>query len=1147
MPFAHLHVHTEYSLLDGACRIKGLAKRVRELGQTAVAVTDHGVMYGAIDFYRACKAEGVKPVIGCEVYVAPRTRFDKQHEFDAEARHLVLLCENEEGYRNLSYMVSKAFTEGFYIKPRIDLELLRAHAKGLIALSACLAGEIPRRLRNGEYDNAKAYALTLSEIFGPDRFYLELQNHGIREQAVVNKGLLRIHEETGLPLVCTNDAHYLTKADAYAHDVLLCIQTGKTVDDENRMRYEPQNFYLRSTEEMEALFAQYPGAIENTGKIAEMCNLEFTFGKYHLPEFKVPEGYTSLTYFKKLCADGFAGRYGEGTEKQKAQLEYEENMIEKMGFTDYFLIVADFVGYAKSRGIPVGPGRGSGVGSLVAYLLGITDVDPVKYGLLFERCLNPERVSMPDFDIDFCDRRRGEVIEYVAEKYGADHVAQIITFGTLACRAAVRDVGRALGMTYAQVDEIAKLVPRRLGITVAAALEESAELRGRVESDPAVRRLMEFAAALEGRPRNASTHAAGVVITDKPIIEYVPVSSNGGDAVTQYPAETVAELGLLKMDFLGLRFLSVLDDAEKDVRRADPAFSLAAVDDGDEATYAMLSAGDSVGLFQLESDGMRALLTKLRPYCLEDIMSAISLYRPGPMQSISRFLKNRADPASIRYADERLADILGSTGGCIIYQEQVMMIFRVLAGYSYGRADVVRRMMSKKKVDEMEREKAFFLAGAAENGVRPETAESVFAEMSDFAKYAFNKSHAAAYAVVAFRTAYLKCHHRREYMCALLNSVAGDNRRGDLYIDDLSRAGIRVLPPDVNESGEGFTVVGDNLRFGLAAVKNVGGAFAAFIVQERLANGPYTGFEDFLLRTQGRGNVRMIESLVNCGAMDGFGHPRSRMAAAAESAVQTVAGMNNGVIAGQMGLFDAVGGTDELFRIDYPDLPEYPAMQKLAYEKELVGVYLSGHPLDGYRSALRRAGVVSTQTLAERLSAGEWNEKQTVTVGGILKSRRQKITKKNEIMAFCVLEDLQGECELIVFPSALEKLSPLLSEGAVLLVTGTAQLREAVSEDGEDELKLLVRTARRAEPDGTAAEAEKPARTRAGVYLKITADNEKALDEALEELRAYPGGSAVFLYYEKDKKLLAAKQLRVAAADGLLARLGGANVAVREG
>ena len=1153
MAFVHLHVHSEFSLLDGACRIGRLAARAKELGQTALAITDHGVMYGVIDFYRAAKAVGIKPIIGCEVYVAPRAMTDKQYPTDTDCSHLVLLCENETGYKNLSAIVSRAFTEGFYQKPRTDLDFLRTHAEGLIALSACLSGLIPKRLLRDDFSGAREAAKTFAGIFGKDCFYIELQRHGLDRQEEVNSRLLLLAKELSLPVVVTNDVHYLQKSDAKLQELLMAIGTGATLGDSG-LAFETEEFYLKTPQEMEALFSDLPEALENTVRIADRCAFDFEFGRLHLPAFTPPDGTPNEDYLRRRVEEGYAEKTARGLLPEqpvyRERFGYELSVITSMGFTDYFLIVADFVGYAKSRGIPVGPGRGSGVGSLVAYLLGITDVDPVKYGLLFERCLNPERVSMPDFDIDFCDRRRGEVIDYVADKYGSDHVAQIITFGTLACRAAVRDVGRALGMTYAQVDEIAKLIPRRLGITVAAALEESAELRSRVENDPAVRRLIEFAAALEGRPRNASTHAAGVVITDKPIIEYVPVSSNGGDTVTQYPAETVAELGLLKMDFLGLRFLSVLDDAEKAVRQKDPDFSLSAVDTGDGATYAMLSAGDSVGLFQLESEGMRVLLTKLRPYCLEDIISAISLYRPGPMQSISRFLQNRADPGSIRYADGRLESILGSTSGCIIYQEQVMMIFRALAGYSYGRADVVRRMMSKKKVAEMEREKAFFLKGAAENGTAPETAEAIFAEMSDFAKYAFNKSHAAAYAVVAFRTAYLKCHYRREYMCALLNSVAGDNRKVNLYIEDLARAGIRVLPPDVNESGEGFSVVGEDLRFGLAAVKNVGGAFAAFIVQDRLAGGRFASYEDFLLRTGSRGNVRMVESLVNCGAMDGFGLPRSRMAAAAESGLQTVAGMNSGVIAGQMGLFDAVGGTDELFRIAYPDLPEYPAMQKLAYEKELVGVYLSGHPLDGYRDALRRAGVVSTQELVEKLSSGEPGEKQTVTVGGILKSRRQKITKKNEIMAFCILEDLQGEVELIVFPSALEKCASLLKEGEVLLVSGTAQLREALAEDGEDELKLLVRAVRRAEPDGAAHAEEHSSRSRAGVYLKITAANEGKLDEALEELRAYPGGSAVFLYYEKDKKLLAARQLRVAAADGLLLRLrellGGANVAVRE-
>ena len=1150
MAFAHLHVHTEYSLLDGACRVEALARRARELGFTSLAITDHGVMYGAVAFYEACVKEGVKPVIGCEVYVAPRGRTDREHGVDSEYTHLILLCKNETGYRNLCYLVSMGFVEGFYIKPRIDWPLLYGHTEGLVCLSGCLAGDIPQKIVSGRYDEAKRKALELREAFGED-FYLELQRHGIPDEDAAARGIIRIHEETGIPLAVTNDAHYINKEDAYYQDVLMCIQTGKTVDDAERMRFESQEFYLKSEEEMRALFPGQESAADNTAEIAAKCSFDFEFGRYHLPRFKLPEGETdSAVYLAKLCEAGFERRYGAGRADAKRQLAYELDMIGKMGFVDYFLIVSDFIGYAKSQGIPVGPGRGSAAGSVVSYCLGITDIDPIKYSLYFERFLNPERVSMPDIDIDFCVRRRGEVIDYVNRKYGSDHVAQIVTFGTMAARAAIRDTGRALNISYADCDAVAKQVPFAIGMTLDEAMKLSKQLREMYSGDEKLRSLIDTAKALEGMPRHASTHAAGVVITERPVYEYVPLAKNDESIVTQYTMTTLEHLGLLKMDFLGLRFLSVLDDAEKAVRQKDPDFSLSAVDTGDGATYAMLSAGDSVGLFQLESEGMRVLLTKLRPYCLEDIISAISLYRPGPMQSISRFLQNRADPGSIRYADGRLESILGSTSGCIIYQEQVMMIFRALAGYSYGRADVVRRMMSKKKVAEMEREKAFFLKGAAENGTAPETAEAIFAEMSDFAKYAFNKSHAAAYAVVAFRTAYLKCHYRREYMCALLNSVAGDNRKVNLYIEDLARAGIRVLPPDVNESGEGFSVVGEDLRFGLAAVKNVGGAFAAFIVQDRLAGGRFASYEDFLLRTGSRGNVRMVESLVNCGAMDGFGLPRSRMAAAAESGLQTVAGMNSGVIAGQMGLFDAVGGTDELFRIAYPDLPEYPAMQKLAYEKELVGVYLSGHPLDGYRDALRRAGVVSTQELVEKLSSGEPGEKQTVTVGGILKSRRQKITKKNEIMAFCILEDLQGEVELIVFPSALEKCASLLKEGEVLLVSGTAQLREALAEDGEDELKLLVRAVRRAEPDGAAHAEEHSSRSRAGVYLKITAANEGKLDEALEELRAYPGGSAVFLYYEKDKKLLAARQLRVAAADGLLLRLrellGGANVAVRE-
>ena len=1056
MPFAHLHVHTEYSLLDGACRIKGLAKRVRELGQTAVAVTDHGVMYGAIDFYRACKAEGVKPIIGCEVYVAPRTRFDKQHEFDAEARHLVLLCENEEGYRNLSYMVSKAFTEGFYIKPRIDLELLRAHAKGLIALSACLAGEIPRRLRNGEYDNAKAYALTLSEIFGPDRFYLELQNHGIREQAVVNKGLLRIHEETGLPLVCTNDAHYLTKADAYAHDVLLCIQTGKTVDDENRMRYEPQNFYLRSTEEMEALFAQYPGAIENTGKIAEMCNLEFTFGKYHLPEFKVPEGYTSLTYFKKLCADGFAGRYGEGTDKQKAQLEYEENMIEKMGFVDYFLIVSDFVRYAKSVGIPVGPGRGSAAGSIVSYCLHITDIEPMKYGLFFERFLNPERVSMPDIDMDFGDTRRGEVVDYVRRKYGDDHVAQIVTFGTMAARGAIRDVGRALNMTYADCDVIAKLVPGgpgNLHITLDDALKLSRELREKYENDEQVKKLIDTARALEGMPRHASTHAAGVVITKRPVVDYVPLATNDDAVVCQYVMTTLEELGLLKMDFLGLRNLTVLDDAVKTVQKTQPGFKLADIPENDPETYEMLAAGKTSGVFQLESSGMTGVCVSLKPQNIEDITALIALYRPGPMDSIPTYLRNRKAPSHVTYKTPQMAHIVDVTNGVVIYQEQVMQICRELAGFSFGQADNVRRAMSKKKLKVMEAEREHFVhgckepgkecAGCVANGVPENIANEIYDDMISFASYAFNKSHAACYAYVAFQTAYLKCHYPHEFMAALLTSVLDNTSKVIEYTTECQRLGIKVQQPDINVSRGGFTADGERIRFGLNAVKSVGRDLIEAVIKER-AERPYSSLYDFCKRLHGTGlNRRALENLVKAGAFDTLEPTRHGMLESVEGILKSVETDARQNLDGQMDLFGLMGGGEnEKPANDYkvPNLPEYSASDLLKMEKEVSGLYLSGHPLDAYRAQIAQ---VSTCTIAQLLGEdAKQFDNQTVTLVCTIVKNKIMTTKSNTLMAFTTVEDLTGSMELLVFPRILAECRAALQENAVVVANGRVSVKE---------------------------------------------------------------------------------------------------------
>ena len=1128
MPFVHLHVHTEYSLLDGACRIKGLAKRVRELGQTAVAVTDHGVMYGAIDFYRACKAEGVKPIIGCEVYVAPRTRFDKQHEFDAEARHLVLLCENEEGYRNLSYMVSKAFTEGFYIKPRIDLELLRAHSRGLIALSACLAGEIPRRLRNGEYDNAKAYALTLSEIFGEDHFYLELQDHGIRDQAVVNQGLLRLHEETGLPLVCTNDAHYLTKEDAYAHDVLLCIQTGKTVDDENRMRYEPQNFYLRSTEEMESLFSRYPGAIENTGKIAEMCDLEFTFGKYHLPEFKVPEGYTSLTYFKKLCADGFAERYGAGTDKQRAQLEYEENMIEKMGFVDYFLIVSDFVRYAKSVGIPVGPGRGSAAGSIVSYCLHITDIEPMKYGLFFERFLNPERVSMPDIDMDFGDTRRGEVVDYVRRKYGDDHVAQIVTFGTMAARGAIRDVGRALSMSYAECDVIAKLVPNALHITLDDALKLSRELKEKYDGDEQVKRLIDTARALEGMPRHASTHAAGVVITKRPVVEYVPLATNDDAVVCQYVMTTLEELGLLKMDFLGLRNLTVLDDAVKTVQRAQPDFALADIPENDAATYEMLAAGRTSGVFQLESSGMTGVCVSMKPQNIEDITALIALYRPGPMDSIPKFIACKHDPSKVSYLIPQLEPILSITYGCIVYQEQVIQIFQQLAGYSLGQADMLRRAMSKKKVKDIEKERGAFLhgdpgrniAGCVANGIDESAAQAIYDDIYAFANYAFNKAHAAAYAVIAYQTAYFKCHFPKEYMAALLTSVLDSSEKIAGYINECRECAIKLLPPDVNRSDDRFTVEPEGIRFGLVAIKNIGRGLIARMMRERGENGPFTDFRDFCVRMDGGDmNKRAVENLIRAGAFDSMGARRAQLIAVYEKVMDGIADGNRANVEGQLDFFGMGGGSAQRESLHLPDIPEFSAQERMRMEKETTGLYLSGHPMDDHRETARRAGAAAIGRIMEDFSqeAGPtaFADGQRVSIAGVVTSSKVKTTKNNTLMAYVTVEDSTGTMEMLCFSKTLETSGSYLKEGEIILASGRLSVRD------EKAPQLMCDTARPLE-GGLPAETEAAGagEKRKTLYLRLPSMDSREMAQFRRIVYLFEGKEPVRIRLADSGKLI---------------------------
>ncbi len=1062
MSFTHLHVHTEFSLLDGFCRIDGLAKRVRELGQDAVAITDHGVMYGAVDFYRACKKEGVKPIIGCEVYVAPadRDRFGRVHDLDGESRHLVLLCKNQEGYQNLSYLVSMAFIEGFYVKPRVDMELLRAHSGGLIALSACLAGEIPKRILQGRYDAAKSYALEMRDIFGEGNFYLELQDHGIRDQAAVNQALLKIHEETGIPLVCTNDCHYLTPQDAEAHDVLLCIQTGKMVDDENRMRYEPRNFYVRSTEEMEALFSQYPDAIANTERIAAACNLEFTFGKYHLPRFDVPEGETAQSYIRRLCEEGFAEKYRGEKPEYHNQLDYELDMIEKMGFTDYFLIVSDFVRFAREAGIPVGPGRGSAAGSMVSYCLGITDIDPMQYGLYFERFLNPERVSMPDIDMDFGDTRRDEVIDYVRRKYGDDHVANIVTFGTMAARAAIRDVGRVMNMPYADVDVVAKQVPSGPGalhITLDDALRLSKPLRDMYDADPQIKKLIDTAKSLEGMPRHASTHAAGVVITRDPVVTYVPLAKNDETLVCQYVMTTLEELGLLKMDFLGLRNLTVLDDAVKMVRRQKPDFRLEDIPEDDQDVFDMLTAGKTSGVFQMESAGMTGVCVGLKPQSIEDLTAIVALYRPGPMDSIPRFIACKHDPKLVTYKHPALEPILSITYGCIVYQEQVIEIFRRLAGYSLGQADMVRRAMSKKKRSQIERERQFFLygdperkiAGCVANGIPEETAKAIYEEIDAFAEYAFNKAHAVCYAVVAYQTAWFKYHYPREYMAALLTSVLDNSDKISEYIGECRDMGIALLPPDINRSRDGFTVESEGIRFGLVAVKNIGRGFIQNLIRERESGGPFTGFQDFCQRMYDYDmNKRASENLIRAGAFDSLGAKRSQLVAVNDKLIDAIGSTRRQNLEGQLDFFGMGGGETRArtAQMELPNIPEFAPEELMRQEKEVTGLYLSGHPMNAYRDAARAAGAAHIAAVhadfAQEGGPSSFQDEQRITVAGIVTAAQTKSTRSGSLMAYVTVEDDGGSIELLCFAKTLEKYGRLLKEGTPVVVRGKLSVRD---------------------------------------------------------------------------------------------------------
>lgn len=1158
MSFVHLHLHTEYSLLDGENRISAIPDAVTDGGMNAVAITDHGVMYGAVEFYKACVAKGVKPIIGCEVYVAPRSMEQKDRLLDSDYSHLVLLAKNDTGYRNLLAIVSKAFTVGFYSKPRTDMETLTKYAEGIIALSGCISGSIPKAILANDMSLARERIIIFDRIFGRNNFYLELQRHGIEGQEEVNRALIRFSRELKIPLVATNDAHYTKREDASVQKLLSAIATGNTVDDLN-FGMQGSEHYIKSDAEMKALFYDVPEAVANTAKIAEMCNFSFDFDSMHLPAFHPPAPYNSETYLRKLCTEGLQKLYGSGRlsgdiSVYSERIDHELTIIHNMGFDDYMLIVWDFVNYARRNGIPVGSGRGSAVGSLCTYSLGITQVDPIKFNLLFERFLNPERVSMPDIDIDFSDERRGEVIDYVASKYGRAHVAQIITFGKLACRQAVRDAGRALGMSYSAVDEIAKMIPRYTDVTLESALKENPELKKRVETDADAKRLIDYASKLEGRPRNTSTHASGVVITDEPLINYLPLAVNDSTVVTQFPMNTVADLGLLKMDFLGLRFLSIIQGTETQIRKSIPDFSAEALPLDDEATYEMLSEGHAIGIFQLESEGMRNLLSKLKPRNLEDIISVISLYRPGPALSIDEFLKNRIHPQNIEYEHECLKEILAPTCGVLLYQEQVMQVCRTMAGYSYGRADIVRRAMAKKKPEVMAKEKDIFIKGATDNNVPREAAERVFDKMSEFAKYAFNKSHAAAYAVVAYRTAWLKRHYPREYMCSLLNTVMGYNEKVGEYIADCARMGINILPPRVNESFGNFSVEGNDLRFGLAAIKNVGQLFADKIINER-SRKKFRSIEDFLTRCASFGSVKTFESLVLAGALDEFRIPRSRLISGLPQALETVTKDRNRNYEGQMSLFGGDSSFSEsVFEFPESNLPEYQKGELLKGEKEMTGLYFSGHPLDGYIEIAKQIGALDTAAIREGLENGTLKKNSLIKFVGLVTKKRSKITKKNDIMAFVTAEDESGETEIIVFPSLYTECGKMLSENKVYVFTGNPEIKEGYGDESADSVTILLKSV--AAPEDylksnpiankqTNGSADKSK----SLYIKVTEANQSRLADAVALASQSTGESRILVYFEKEKRLTAAKGKTAGISDRLIEQLravmGDGNIAVK--
>ncbi len=1162
--FVHLHVHTEYSLLDGANRIKDLIKYTKDLGMDSIAITDHGVMYGVVDFYKEAVNNGIKPILGCEIYTAKRSRFDKQAGLDSEPGHLVLLAKNNTGYKNLMKIVSIGFTEGFYYKPRVDIETLEKYGDGLIALSACLSGDIPRAFLNNNYGRAMEIALKFQSIFGEGNFYLELQNNGIEEQTLVNGQLVKLARDARIPLIATNDVHYLRREDALAQEVLLCIQTGKNMNDENRMRFSSDDFYIKSPEEMSQLFQNIPEAVENTIKVAEMCNVELEFGKLHLPQFNVPGNKNPFEYLKELCYKGFEKLYKEESKDREKieRLEYELSVIKQMGYVDYFLIVGDFTRYAKDNGIMVGPGRGSAAGSLVAYCLGITSIDPIKYNLLFERFLNPERVSMPDIDIDFCFERRQEVIDYVVDKYGKDRVAQIITFGTMAARGAIRDVGRALDIPYGDVDTVAKMIPFQIGMNIEKALELNPELGKLYKENSIVAELIDMAKRLEGMPRHASTHAAGVVISKEPVTEYVPLQRNEDSITTQFTMGLLEELGLLKMDFLGLRTLTVIRDAVNLIyENGGKVIEIDKLEMNDPDVFKIIGEGRTCGIFQLESAGMTQFMKELQPSSFEDIIAGISLYRPGPMDQIPRYIRNKNSPDLIKYHHPLLENILDVTYGCMVYQEQVMQIVRDLAGYSMGRSDLVRRAMSKKKAGIMEQERKNFVhgiedekgniivEGAVRNGVDEVAANIIFDEMMDFASYAFNKSHAAAYAVIAYQTAWLKCYYPIEFMAALLNSFLGSSDKISQYVYECRNLGIVVLPPDINESHIKFTVVNKKIRFGMTAVKNVGENAVKAIIAEREANGNYNNFREFLERVDGKDiNKRCVESLIKSGAFDLFGVYRSKLITVFEKMMEGISQIRKRNMAGQLSIFEMSMGSETLgvtdvFREEdiFPDIKEYPGKVLLSMEKEMLGLYISGHPLSEFEREINELVTVFSSDLNGSTIDGEdgismdglknIEDGKHVTIGGIITSKKTKTTKNNNLMAFLTIEDLYGTMEVIVFPTILERFSKLLEIDSIILIKGKISIKE------EEQPKIICE------------EVSSLKKTKIQkLYLKITGDMDSEYLESLKCLLKYFAGNIpVCLYDEGQKKVkVIEREYWVTVNDSVLSelkyRLGDENV-----